>query len=76
MRNDNDLVWVGRAANYAAKLSSLNDRHPIFITADVFDTMLDEVKYGGDPKRLMWEQRQWSQMGNVRVHSSDWTWTI
>lgn len=26
VRNDNDLVWVGRAANYAAKLSNYPTR--------------------------------------------------
>src|SRR6266567_4120634 len=33
VRNDSDLVWVGRAANYAAKLCSLNGKHSIYITA-------------------------------------------
>jgi class 3 adenylate cyclase len=28
VRGANDLVWVGRAANYAAKLSALPDSHP------------------------------------------------
>ncbi len=35
VRNDNDIVWVGRAANYAAKLSGLSSDYPIFITAVV-----------------------------------------
>jgi class 3 adenylate cyclase len=33
VRNDNDLVWVGRAANYAAKLSSINEGNTVFIIA-------------------------------------------
>jgi class 3 adenylate cyclase len=76
VRNDNDLVWVGRAANYAAKLAALDDTDPVFITAAVFDNMLEEAKYGGDPRQLMWRERQWSQMGDQRVYSSTWTWSV
>ncbi len=37
VRKYNDLVWVGRAANYAAKLCSLGDpSHPTHITQAVF----------------------------------------
>ncbi len=42
VRNDNDLVWVGRAANYAAKLSALNDEFTIYITHSVHDNMHDQ----------------------------------
>ncbi len=37
VRNDNDLVWVGHAANYAAKLCGLNGKYATYITGDVFD---------------------------------------
>jgi len=40
----NDLVWVGQAANYAAKLSSPPDIHAAYITKDVYDAMNAEVK--------------------------------
>jgi hypothetical protein len=43
-----DLVWVGRAANYAAKLSALPDSHPTYITKEVYDVMNAEVKTGHD----------------------------
>lgn len=76
VRNYNDLVWVGRAANYAAKLAALNDAPPVFITGDVFDKLNDEAKYGGTQSQLMWEQRTWAKMNNMRVHSSTWTWRI
>jgi len=57
IRNSNDLVWVGTAANYAAKLSALSeDGYSVFITEPVFKKLSDSSKYGGSPKRLMWEK--------------------
>jgi class 3 adenylate cyclase len=75
VRNDNDIVWVGRAANYAAKLSSLNGDHSVYLTGDVFDKLHESAKFGGDPRRLMWEQRSWTNMNNMRIYGSDWIWT-
>ena len=37
IRNSNDLVWVGRAANYAAKLCSLSPNYPSRLTKGVYD---------------------------------------
>lgn len=75
VRNDNDLVWVGRAANYGAKLSSL-DAGYVYITETVFNRLLDASKFGGDPKRLMWEQRSWTAMNNMTVYRSAWIWPL
>jgi class 3 adenylate cyclase len=74
VRNDNDLVWVGRAANHAAKLSSINEDNTIFITADVFNKLADFAKFGSRDKKLMWTPRNWTQMGDIRIHSSNWKW--
>lgn len=76
VRNDNDIVWVGRAANYAAKLSSTDGNFPVYITGDVFDVMLDESKFGGTPRRLMWDERQWTAMNGMRIYGSSWTWPL
>jgi class 3 adenylate cyclase len=74
IRNSNDLVWVGRAANFAAKLCSLGDStFHTHITEAVFTKLSDESKYGGEPRELMWEKRNWSQMGIV-VYRSSWNW--
>jgi len=78
IRNNNDLVWVGRAPNVAAKLSAIREGYDSYITKDVFDAMLDTSKYAGDPKRLMWEPRTWAAgkpYGVETVHRSNWTWT-
>jgi class 3 adenylate cyclase len=73
IRNNNDLVWVGRAANYAAKLCSLGDAtYPSHITEDVFSKLADEAKYGPD-RASMWEKRMWNATGNV-IYRSNWTW--
>jgi uridylate cyclase len=44
VRGANDLVWVGRAANYAAKLAALPETYSSYITADVYNGMKDDVK--------------------------------
>jgi class 3 adenylate cyclase len=74
VRNDNDLVWVGRAANYAAKLSSLSDECPVYITGTVFDAMLEITKY--TKQELMWVKRKWTAMNDMTIYSSTWTWSL
>jgi class 3 adenylate cyclase len=75
VRNDNDLVWVGRAANHAAKLTELNDDgYSIFITASVFNGMNDLSKFGGTPRRMMWEKRGWPKMAGAVIYRSNWMW--
>ncbi len=74
LRKYNDLVWVGRAANYAAKLCSLGDTtYPTHITEDVFTKLAEEAKYGGDSRKLMWEKVIWNKTGAV-IYRSSWTW--
>jgi len=75
VRGANDLVWVGCAANHAAKMAALPHEFPSYITAEVFNNMNDEAKYGGSDKRLMWEQRNWTAM-NRTVYASTWHWKI
>ena len=41
LRGANDLVWVGRAANYAAKLSALPHAYATYITLEVYSGMND-----------------------------------
>jgi len=74
IRNSNDLVWVGRAANYAAKLAGLTDPgYSAVITDDVFAMLNEQSKYGGNPKRVMWEKGYW-QARNVTIYKSNWNW--
>jgi class 3 adenylate cyclase len=73
VRGDNDLVWIGRAANYAAKLTTLSDK-PIWITKSVFDAMHDDVKYSNGT--AIWEARKWKAMNDLPVYCSTHWWRI
>lgn len=75
-RGDNDLIWIGRAPNLAAKLSDLRESpNYTFITATVYNALNDSSKYGGKDKRNMWEQRTWKFLGdNITIYRSSWHW--
>jgi len=75
VRNDNDLVWVGRAANYAAKLSALNEGFASYITDSVYDNMHDRVKYSLKGEDV-WEPRTWTAMNKMTVYRSNYYWTL
>ena len=72
IRGSNDLVWVGRAANYAAKLCSLrNGNYASFITSEVYKNMNDQVKFCEG--KNMWNSTVWKDK-NVYVYCSSWRW--
>jgi class 3 adenylate cyclase len=75
VRNDNDWVWVGRAANYAAKLSALNDGFVIYITDSVYGNMNDATKYALT-KEDMWQARTWTAMNDMVIYASNYWWTV
>jgi class 3 adenylate cyclase len=70
IRGSNDLVWVGRAANYAAKLCSLRvGNYASYVTVDVFNMMNESAKSSsGKP---MWEATKWVEKG-ITVYRSNW----
>lgn len=73
VRGDNDLVWVGRAANWAAKLTGESNATPLWITKRVYDGMNASVKTANDG-RSMWSARTWTTMNNETVYCSTWHW--
>jgi len=75
-RGANDLVWVGRAPNLAARLSEIREQgYRTYISDDVFQPMNQSAKYGGEPQQLMWENRAFKFIGeSITVHRSGWTW--
>lgn len=76
VRGTNDLIWIGRAPNLAAKMSDIRE-HPYssLITAAVFNMLNDASKYGGAEKEIMWERRTWDFLGdNLHVYRSAWHW--
>lgn len=75
VRGDNDLVWVGRAANYAAKLTSLpGDSFQVWVTADVFNRMAPNVQRQNG--RDVWECRIWKAMSGMRIYGSNWGYPV
>lgn len=72
VRGDNDLVWVGRAANYAAKLTSLADK-PTRITESVYEMLADELKYTNG--QSMWVREYWEDM-KIWMYTSTWKWAL
>lgn len=74
--NNNDLVWVGNATNYAVKLSDLGSSpNRIYISETVYKNMADSSKFSSD-ERNMWEERVWKTMNDQKIYRSHWTWTI
>lgn len=73
VHGDNDLVWIGRAANYAAKLASLSEKST-WITKAVYDQIHKDVKYTNGTD--MWELRNWTTMSNMPIYCSTYMWRI
>jgi len=73
IRGSNDLVWVGPAANHAAKLSSISEQpYATFVSEAVHDSMNEAVRISSSGKN-MWEQRYWT--GRI-VYRSSWYWHV
>lgn len=74
IRGSNDLVWVGRAANYAAKLSTLREPpYSSWITADVYKQLQASLRESNG--KQMWEARTWTARG-LTVYRSNWWWKL
>lgn len=72
IRGSNDLVWVGPAANHAAKLSGISEQpYATFISSAVYENMNILVKKTNDVD--MWEARTWH---GRTVYRSSWYWHI
>jgi class 3 adenylate cyclase len=73
IRGSNDLVWVGRAANHAAKLGSLSNDYPTRITQEVYQKLSHDLKFNNG--NAMWEKVTWNPM-NRTVYRSTWYWPV
>jgi class 3 adenylate cyclase len=71
-----DLVIVGRAANFAARLSEVrDDPFSTYVSEDVFLTMGDSAKNGAGSGKLMWERVIFSFAGEeMNAYRSSWQW--
>ena len=73
IRGSNDLVWVGTAANLAAKLCTLRDGYATNMTEDVYKNCDKSVIFGGNPQQYMWSSTYWQNQGKT-VYRSIWQW--
>lgn len=74
VRGSNDLVSIGRAPNVAAKLSEMRSTpYRSYVTAEVFARMNAKSKYGGSPRKLMWNSETRKVGGRaIDVYKSTW----
>lgn len=70
VRGANDLVWVGRAANYAAKLAAMPESSSTYITKEVYDVLNAEMKVTGG--KSMWEETKWTSFDGRNIYRSTW----
>lgn len=71
VHGDNDLVWIGRAANYAAKLTSLPG-YSTRVTKAVYDATAAELKRAGNGSSL-WSAQQWTAMNDLVIYGTNAT---
>jgi class 3 adenylate cyclase len=72
VRNSNDLVWVGRAANYAAKLCAFRtENYATWISSDVYGVLAGNQLTSQGTN--MWEAATWSEKG-LTVYRSKYQW--
>lgn len=76
IRGGNDLVWIGRAANYAAKLTECRSDHPTWLTEQAYKKLEKAAKFGGSPEQDMWKEFKWTAMNDIKAYGSSWTWKV
>jgi len=75
VRGANDLVWVGRSANYAAKLTMLPATYQTYIPQEVYKKLHSSAKIGSDG-RQMWEAVRWDSFDDRIIYRSNWWWRL
>lgn len=69
VKNDNDLVWVGSAANHAAKLTAIpEEKFSLWISGDVYNKLAESAKLSNGID--MWQKRLWTPMNNRVIYCS------
>lgn len=75
IRDNNDLVWVGKAANYAAVLSDERTSYSTYMTYRVYKRLADDAKYANG-------QNMWTpctvdiKYYDVTCYGSSYYWKI
>jgi len=70
----NDLVWIGRAPNLAAKLSDIRSSpYSTFVTREVLERCTNNARLVGDPPVPMWSEFSFDWLGEtVPIYASAW----
>ncbi|HEX8513670.1 MAG TPA: adenylate/guanylate cyclase domain-containing protein [Allosphingosinicella sp.] len=71
VRGDNDLVWIGNAANLAAKLTALSSDNPTWITKRIYDYLQNDQKLGSAGENI-WREWLWNEHDNQTIYSSSY----
>lgn len=75
IRGSNDLVWVGNAANNAAKMAALDRGFSTYITSSVYNSVDEPGRLGGTPRRDMWTALGSGDLG-YQIYGSRWHWSL
>lgn len=75
VRKYNDIVWVGRAANYAAKLTTIKRDERTFITKSVYDSLTRDLKISSGGTN-MWNSYTWNTQDSHPIYGSTYWWRI
>jgi class 3 adenylate cyclase len=72
--NANDIVWIGRPPNLAAKLSEIrNNGYNSFISSEVYSALNDSAKLGGEKNEPIWNMFTHDYLGKpLMVYGSHW----
>ena len=73
IRGSNDLVWVGRAANHAAKMSAFNAQYRTYVTKDTYGKLDDSAKLSKG--KNMWNTTSLTVKGR-EVYGSNYWWSL
>ena len=76
IRGNNDHIWVGTAANYAAKMAAFDLGYRSYITARVYNRLLDSSKLGGKPSQNMWTSLGFKGEVDAVVYGSRFKWSV
>ena len=72
IRGSNDVAWIGKAANHAAKLCALSHDWPTRITKAVYDESHESAKLTNG--NAMWTSATWTAMNDAPIYRSKWEW--
>jgi class 3 adenylate cyclase len=77
VRGNNDLVWVGPAANYAAKMAAIHGKYATYISAAVYKRISEEAKFHDDGTD-MWTLLSWTGPDGTptTIYGSNVGWVI